>query len=86
MSINWREFSETLYYTKVSKRKGILQVSEELLKQLINIPKDAKIVNVAFEEVKKVIVLFIESENLNEVEEGSCLPNVTLSQILGYDE
>ncbi len=68
------------------KRMGKIEITMELLLDLLKIPKDAGAIHTFASSDGKIINIVFESEYLNEVPEGGIIPTVTVGKLTGFDE
>ena len=80
--LNW-EFNSSL---PSLKRLGKIEISMELLLDLLKIPKDAGAIQMFVSSDGRIINITFKSEYLNEVLEGAVIPTVTIEEIMGFDK
>ena len=69
-----------------NRKVGRLDVTFELLHQLLNLPNNAKIISVWHESDKDYCSISIESPYIKETSEGEMLPIITIKQLSGWDD
>jgi hypothetical protein len=69
------------------RRRGIMTFTSDAMKSMLNLPAECNLLHVVSDYNKNgIVTVVVESPYLDEVIEGSILPEVTISQITGYDE